>query len=138
MLLRVETHHKGGYVDDLLSHAIKQPLALASPNVMYGGILQWETKGRRDIPDVTLADEHTRMMDAFCETKLVDAGLQAALKKVFDLEGEHVIELHAGLVEHSDTNETANQGVALEQALRVFLVESEELTAVRGVLAEAP
>ena len=46
----------------------------------------------------------------------------------FDLEGEHVIEFHAGFVEHADSDESANEGIAFEEALGVFFVESEELT----------
>lgn len=69
------------------------------------------------------------MVDALGEAELVDAGLETALQEVLDLEGQHVIEPHAGLVEHADTDETANEGVAFEEALGVFLVEGEKLTA---------
>jgi hypothetical protein len=59
----------------------------------------------------------------------VDAGLEAALQEILNLEGEHVIELHAGLVEDTDTDETANEGIAFEETLGVLLVEGKELTA---------
>jgi len=68
------------------------------------------------------------VVDGLGETELVDAGLQAALQEVLDLQGQHVIKLHAGLVEHTDTDETANERVAFEQTLRVFLVKGEKLT----------
>lgn len=68
------------------------------------------------------------MVDGLGETELVDAGLETALQEVLDLEGQDVIELHAGLVEDTDTDETANEGVTLEEALGVLLVESEERT----------
>jgi hypothetical protein len=54
--------------------------------------------------------------------------LQAALQEILNLQGQHVIELHAGLVEDTNTHETANEGVTFEEALRVLLVESEQLT----------
>lgn len=68
------------------------------------------------------------MMDGLGETELVDAGLETALQEILNLESKHVIELHAGLVEDTDTYETANEGVTLEEALGVLLVESEERT----------
>lgn len=99
MLLGVETNDERGHVDDLLADT-----------------------------DVALADEDTGVVDGLGEAELVDASLQATLKEILDLEGEHVIELHAGLVEHTDTHETANQGVAFEETLGVLLVEGEQLT----------
>jgi len=82
---------------------------------------------------VTLPDQNTSVMDGLGETELVNAGLQAALQEVLDLQGQHVIELHARLVEHADTNETANERVAFEETLRVFLVEGEKLTGSTSV-----
>lgn len=68
------------------------------------------------------------MVDGLGETELVDAGLQTTLQEVLGAEGQDVIELHAGLVEHTDTDQTANQGIAFEETLRVPVVEREELT----------
>jgi len=99
VLLGVETDDERGNVDDLLANT-----------------------------DVALADEHTSVVDGLGEAELVDAGLEAALQEVLNLEGQDVIELHAGLVEDTDTDETANEGVTLEKALGVLLVESEQRT----------
>jgi hypothetical protein len=77
---------------------------------------------------VALADEDTSVVDGLGETELVDAGLETALQEVLNLEGQDVIELHAGLVEDTDTDETANEGVTLEEALGVLLVESKKRT----------
>ena len=89
----------------------------------------------QDVPDVALLDENTGVMDALGETELVDASLETALQEVLDLESEHVIELHAGFVEHTDTDETANEGVAFEQALGVFLFEGEKFTVIYSISA---
>ena len=78
---------------------------------------------------MALADENTSVVDGLGETELVDAGLEAALQEILSLEGQDVIELHAGLVEHTDAHETANERVTFEEALGVLLVESEERTA---------
>lgn len=99
VLLGVETDNERGHVDDLLADA-----------------------------DVTLADQDTGVVDGLGKTKLVDASLEAALKEILDLQGQDVIELHAALVEDTDTNETTNQGVAFEQTLGVLLVEGKKLT----------
>lgn len=110
VLLRVETDDEGGDVDDLLADA-----------------------------DVALADQDTGVVDGLGKTKLVNAGLQAALQEILNLQGQHVIELHAGLVEHTDTDETANQGIAFEKTLGVLLVEGKKLTAVQlAMLAPRP
>ena len=75
-----------------------------------------------------LADENTGMVDRLGETRLEDLGLEATLQEVLDLEGKHIIETHAGLVEHTDADETTDEGVTLEQALRVLGIELEQLT----------
>ena len=80
------------------------------------------------IPDVTLTDEDTGVVDGLGKTKLVDASLETTLQEVLDLKGKDVIELHAGLVEDTDTDQTANEGIAFEETLGVLLVESKKLT----------
>jgi len=102
VLLRVQTDNERGDVDNLLADA-----------------------------DVALADEDAGVVDGLGEAELVHACLEAALQKVLHLEGEHVIELHARLVEHADADETANEGIALEETLGVLFVEGEKLTVWR-------
>ena len=80
------------------------------------------------VPDVALLDENTSVVDGLGKAKLVHAGLETALQEILDLEGKDVIELHAGLVENTDANETANESVTLEETLGVLLVHGEELT----------
>ena len=66
---------------------------------------------------MALLDQDTSVVDGLSETELVDTGLQTTLQEIFDLEGQDVIELHAGFVEHTDADETANEGIAFEEAL---------------------
>jgi hypothetical protein len=99
VLLGVETNNERRNIDDLLADT-----------------------------DVALLDEDTSVVNGLGETELVDTGLEAALQEVLDLEGKDVIELHAGLVEDTDTDKTANEGIAFEETLGVLLVESKELT----------
>jgi len=89
---------------------------------------------RRDVDnllanaDVTLTDQDTGVVDGLGQTDLEDLGLQATLQEILNLQGKHVIETHAGLIEDTDANETANEGVTLEEALGVLVFELEELT----------
>jgi len=77
---------------------------------------------------VALLDENTSVVDGLGKTELVNTSLKTALQEVLNLEGQDVIELHAGLVEHTDTDETANEGVTFEETLGVLLVEGEQVT----------
>lgn len=99
MLLRVETDNERGDIDYLLSYA-----------------------------DVTLADQDTGVVDGLGKTKLVDLGLETAFQKVLDAESQDVIELHTRVVKDTDADETANEGVTLEETFGVLFVEGQELT----------
>ena len=79
-------------------------------------------------PDVPLPNQDTSVVDGLGQTALEDLGLEATLQEILDLEGQHVIETHARLVEHTDADETANEGVTLEETLGVLRVELEQLT----------
>ena len=100
MLLGVETDDEGRHVDDLLADT-----------------------------DVALTDQDTGVVDGLGEAELVDAGLETTLQEILNLQGKHVIELHAGLVEDTNTDQTANEGIAFEETLGVLLVEGKKLTA---------
>lgn len=78
---------------------------------------------------MALADQDTSVVDGLGEAELVDAGLETALQEVLNLEGQDVIELHAGLVKDTDTHETADESVTLEETLGVLLVKSKKRTA---------
>lgn len=78
---------------------------------------------------MALADQDTGVVDGLGETELVHAGLKTALQEVLNLEGQDVIELHARLVEDTNADKTANEGVTFEEALGVLLVESKKRTA---------
>lgn len=107
VLLRVETDDERRNVDNLLADA-----------------------------DVALADEDTGVVDRLGEAKLEDLGLETTLKEVLGLEGEHVVETHAVVVEHTNTHKTADKGVTLEKTLGVLVLELEELTGSTTDLGE--
>ena len=72
---------------------------------------------------MTLTDQDASMMNALGETELEDLSLKPALQEILDLQRKHVIETHARLIEHTDSNKATNKCVTLEKALRVFVVE---------------
>lgn len=84
---------------------------------------------------MALLDQDTGVVDGLGQAKLVHAGLQTTLQEILGLQGQDVIELHAGLIEHTDAHQTANQGIAFEETLGVLLVESEQLTATVSPLS---
>ena len=75
MLLTIQSDHKRRDIDDLLSDS-----------------------------DMSLLNEHSGMVDGLGETKFIDTSLQSSLQEILDFEGEHVIELHAGFVEDTDSD----------------------------------
>ena len=77
---------------------------------------------------MSLSDQDTSVVDALGQTTLEDLCLQSAFQEILNLEGQHVIETHARLVEHTDTDKSANEGVTLEKPLGVLVVELEQLT----------
>ena len=77
---------------------------------------------------MTLLDQDTGVVDGLGKTELVDASLETTLQEILNLQGQHVIELHAGLIEDTNTDQTANEGIAFEETLGVLLVEGEKLT----------
>jgi hypothetical protein len=72
---------------------------------------------------VSLSDEDTGVMDGLGESKFEDLSLQSSFQEIFDLKTEHVIELHAVFVQHTDTNETTQECVTLNAKIVQTYVE---------------
>ena len=77
---------------------------------------------------MSLSDQDTSVVDTLGQTTLEDLSLQSAFQEIFNLQGQHVIETHARLVEHTNTDESTNEGVTLEQPLGILVIELEQLT----------
>lgn len=77
---------------------------------------------------MSLSDQDTSVVDTLGQTTLEDLCLQSAFQEIFNLQGQHVIETHARLVEHTNTDESTNEGVTLEQPLGILVIELEQLT----------
>lgn len=61
---------------------------------------------------MALADQHTGVVDGLGQAQLEDLGLQASLQEILNLQAQDVIQLHLALVQHPDTDESPQQGVA--------------------------
>ena len=83
-----------------------------------------------------MADEDTSVVNGLRQTALEDLGLETTLQEVLDLEGQHVIETHAGLVQHTNAHETTDKSVTLEETLGVLGVELEQFTSSTTNLGE--
>jgi hypothetical protein len=77
------------------------------------------------------------MMDGLCKSELEDLGLEATFQKVLNLEAENVIKLHASLIENSNTYETTEERIALEQSTGVLILKGEEVTSGLTDLGQA-
>ncbi len=74
---------------------------------------------------MSLPNQDTSVMDALRQPELEHAGLQSSLQEILHFERQHIIKLHSGFIKHTDTYETANERISLEETFGVFLVERE-------------
>jgi hypothetical protein len=81
-----------------------------------------------DVPNMSLSDEDTRMMDAFRQPTLKYLRLQPSFQEIFDFQSQYIIETHSRFVEHTDAHKPADEGVSFEQALWIFGIELEKFT----------
>lgn len=55
-------------------------------------------------PDVSLPDQNASMVNTLSKTTLEHLSLEPPLQEIFNLQSQHIIETHAALVEHTDTD----------------------------------
>lgn len=84
---------------------------------METSLVYWAHNGDWSVflPDVSLADEDTGMVDALGQAEFKDLRLQPALKEVLHLQTQDVIELHLSFVQHTDAHQTPQQGITYTQ-----------------------
>jgi hypothetical protein len=61
---------------------------------------------------MSLADQHTGVMDRLGKSQFEHLSLQAALQEVLNLQAQHVIELHAALVQDANTHKTTKKCIS--------------------------
>jgi hypothetical protein len=79
-------------------------------------------------PNVTLSDQNTGVVNALCKVGLEDLGLETTFQEILHFQRQHVIQTHAGLIQHTNPNEPTNKGVTLEETLRIFVIKFKQLT----------
>ena len=60
---------------------------------------------------MSLTDQNTGMMDRLGQSKFEDLSLETTFQEIFDSQTQNVIELHAGFIQYSDTDQTTNECV---------------------------
>lgn len=72
-----------------------------------------DSRDHRDryLPNVTLTNQDTSMMNGLGQSKFEHLCLQATLQEIFNFQTQHVIEFHVLLIQHTDTNQTTQQSV---------------------------
>jgi hypothetical protein len=78
--------------------------------------------------DVPLSDQDSSVVNRLGQTALEDLGLQSSLHKVLGLQGQDVIESHTSVVQNTDSYQSSDQGVTLEESLGVLVIELEQLS----------
>jgi hypothetical protein len=86
--------------------------------------------------DVTLTDKDTSVVDGLGKTELEDLSLETTFQEILNLKTQDVIELHAGLIEHTNANKTTNESVTLEETTGILLVKLKKLTSSTTNLGE--
>lgn len=67
-----------------------------------------------NLPDVSLADKNTGVVNALGESKLEHLRLEPPLQEVLNFQTQDVIELHLTLIQHTDPHQTPEQGITWE------------------------
>lgn len=81
------------------------------PNIQHPVRVSVEYNWLLYLPDVSLTDQHTCMMDGLGQSQFEHLGLETTLQEIFDFQTQHVIELHVGLIQHTDADQTTQQSV---------------------------
>lgn len=99
VLLRVQSHHEGWDVDNLLTNS-----------------------------NVSLGDQDSSVVDRSGKTELENLGLQSSLQEVLWSQGQDVIQLHLVLWQDTDSHQSSDQGVTLEQSLLILVISGQKVT----------
>lgn len=107
VLLGVKSHHEGWNGDNLLTNG-----------------------------NVSLGNENSGVVNGSGKTELENLGLESSLKEVLDLQGKNVIELHLVLGKDTDSHESSDKSVTLEESLWVLLVSGQKVSGSSSKLGE--
>lgn len=66
---------------------------------------------REYLPNMSLTDQYTGMMDRFGQSKFEHLGLETTFQEIFDFQTQHVIEFHVRFIQYTDTDQTTQECV---------------------------
>ena len=78
--------------------------------------------------DVSLANQNSGVVHRVGELSVSNKGLKSSLHELVGGESENVIELSLVLLEQTESDDSSNQSVTLEDSSLVILLKSEELS----------
>merc|ERR1712099_29041 len=78
--------------------------------------------------NVSLANKNARMMNGLGQSKLEDLGLQTSFQEILDFEAQNVIQLHSVFVKDSNTDQTTQECVTLEETTGILVLQGEQVT----------
>ena len=67
-------------------------------------------------------------MNGLGQSKLEDLGLQTSFQEILDFEAQNVIQLHSVFVKDSNTDQTTQECVTLEETTGILVLQGEQVT----------
>ena len=83
---------------------------------------------RIDSPNVPLPDQNASMVDTLSQPTLEYLSLESPLQEILNLQSQHIIETHTALIKHTNTNQSSDESVSLEETFGIFIVKLEKFT----------
>jgi hypothetical protein len=117
VLLGFKADHETWDINSLLANTDNKRLANVYKGATHSGL-----------PDVSLLDQNTSVVNALGQTQLEDLSLKAALQEIFNLQTKHVIQLGSVFGQDTSADQSSDQSVTLEKTLVVLLIQGQKLT----------
>lgn len=99
VLFRFQSDHEGWNVDNLLTNS-----------------------------NVSLSDQDSGVVDRLGQTQLVDLSLQSSFQEIFNLQSQDVIQLLLVFRQDTDSHQSSDQGVTIEQSLWVLFISGQQVS----------
>lgn len=97
----------------------EEAVTVSHKSLKTSGLLLFEVSQRsRNLPNVSLADKNTGMVNALGKSELEDLSLQPPLQEILNLQTQDVIELHLTLIQHTDPHQTPEQGITCKNVTK--------------------
>ena len=68
------------------------------------------------------------MVDTLSQPTLEYLSLESPLQEILNFQSQHIIETHTALIKHTNTNQSSDESVSLEETFGIFIVKLEKFT----------